>query len=48
MTKDVANKVKKMFQIIDSFGAEKIKSFSIILILIGACLIYFTFRLYEF
>ena len=43
-----AKKIKKMFQIIDSFSTEKIKSFSTLLILIGACLIYFTFRLYEF
>ena len=43
-----AKKIKNMFQIIDSFGTEKIKSFSTLLILIGAFLIYFTFRFYEF
>ena len=43
-----AKKIKNMFQIINSFGTEKIKSFSTLLILIGACLIYFSFRFYEF
>ena len=43
-----AKKIKKMFAIINSFESDKIKSFSTFLILIGSCLIYFTFRLYEF
>ena len=43
-----AKKIKNMLQIINSFGTEKIKSFSTLLILIGAFLIYFTFRFYEF
>ena len=43
-----AKKMKNMIEIINSFDANKIKSFSSILIVIGLCLIYFTFRLYEF
>ncbi len=43
-----AKKIKNMLQIINSFNTENIKTFSTFLILIGACLIYFTFRLYEF
>ena len=43
-----AKKINNMLQVINSFGTDKIKSFSTLLILIGACLIYFTLRFYDF
>jgi len=43
-----AKKIRNIFQIINSFDANKIKSFSSILIVLGICLIYFTIRFYEF
>jgi len=42
-----AKQVRDMFQVIRSYEPEKIRSFSIILIIIGLCLIYFTFKFYE-
>ena len=41
-----AKKLKKMFDIISSYEPEKIRSFSSILIILGLCLIYFTFKFY--
>ena len=38
-----ANKIKDFFNIINTFNTEKIKSFSTLLIVLGVCLIYFTF-----
>jgi len=43
-----AHRIKNLFQIINAYNTEKIKSFSTILIVLGACLIYFTLRYYEF
>ena len=43
-----AKKLGYMFNIINSFESEKIRSFSSILIIFGLCLIYFTFKIYEF
>jgi len=43
-----SNKIKFFFKIVSSYNAEKIKSFSILLALLGFCIIYFTFRYYEF
>ena len=42
-----AKQVRNMFEIIRSYDSEKIRSFSSILIIIGLCLIYFTFKFYE-
>ena len=42
-----AKKLGYMFNIINSFESEKIRSFSSILIIFGLCLIYFTFKIYE-
>lgn len=42
-----AKKLKNMFNIISSFDPEKIRSFSSILIILGICLIYYTFKFYE-
>ena len=42
-----AKQVKNMFEVIRSYEPEKIRSFSIIVIIIGLCLIYFTFKFYE-
>ncbi len=42
-----AKQVKNMFEAIRSYESEKIRSFSIIIIIIGLCLIYFTFKFYE-
>ena len=42
-----AKQVKNMFEAIRSYEPEKIRSFSIIVIIIGLCLIYFTFKFYE-
>tara|TARA_Y100001970_G_C14207125_1_gene844737 strand:- start:2134 stop:2337 length:204 start_codon:yes stop_codon:yes gene_type:complete len=44
----LANKIKYILQELDSLGAKKIKSFSTLLIFLGFCLIYFTFRFYSF
>ena len=43
-----ASKIKNIFQIINSYNTEKIKSFAALLVLLGVCLIYFTFKYYEF
>ncbi len=43
-----ANKIKNIFQIISVYNTEKIKLFSTLMILLGVCLIYFTFKFYEF
>ena len=43
-----ANKIKIFFQLISSYITEKIKLFSTLLVLLGVCLIYFTFKYYEF
>ncbi len=42
-----AKQVRNMFEAIRSYESEKIRSFSIIVIIIGLCLIYFTFKFYE-
>ncbi len=42
-----AKQVRNMFEAIRSYESEKIRSFSIIIIIIGLCLIYFTFKFYE-
>ena len=42
-----AKQVRNMFEVIRSYDPEKIRSFSSILIIIGLCLIYFTFKFYE-
>ena len=42
-----AKQVRNMFEVIRSYEPEKIRSFSIIVIIIGLCLIYFTFKFYE-
>ena len=38
--------IKNMYEIISKMKSEKIRSFSSILIIIGLCLIYFTFKIY--
>ena len=43
-----SKKLGDMFNIINSFESEKIRFFSSILIIFGLCLIYFTFKIYEF
>ena len=43
-----ATKIKDIVKLIESFSTDKIKSFSTLLIIIGSCLIYFTFRIYDF
>ena len=42
-----AKKVRNMLEVIRSYDPEKIRSFSSILIIVGLCLIYFTFKFYE-
>jgi uncharacterized protein YjeT (DUF2065 family) len=42
-----AKKVRNMFEVIKYYDPEKIRSFSSILVIIGLCLIYFTFKFYE-
>ena len=42
-----AKQVRNMFEAIRSYESEKIRSFSSIVIIIGLCLIYFTFKFYE-
>jgi len=42
-----AKQVRNMFEAIKSHDPEKIRLFSSILIIIGFCLIYFTFKFYE-
>ena len=43
-----ANQIKNIFQIISVYDTEKIKLFSTLMVLLGVCLIYFTFKYYEF
>ena len=42
-----AKQVRNMLEVIKSYDPEKIRSFSSILVIIGLCLIYFTFKFYE-
>ena len=42
-----AKQVRNMFEAIRTYESEKIRSFSVIIIIIGLCLIYFTFKFYE-
>ena len=42
-----ANKMKIMFELIQSYQPEKIRTFSSVLIILGLCLIYFTFKFYN-
>ena len=42
-----ANKMKIMFELIQSYQPEKIRTFSSVLIILGLCLIYFTFKIYN-
>jgi len=44
----LANKMAYILKELNSFGTKKIKSFSTFLIFLGFCLIYFTFRFYNF
>jgi len=43
-----ANKIINILQIISVYNTEKIKLFSTLMVLLGVCLIYFTFKYYEF
>ena len=40
-------KIKEMMKIISDLEVEKIKTISTVVIIIGACLIYFTIRIYD-
>jgi uncharacterized protein YjeT (DUF2065 family) len=42
-----AKNIKKMFEIVSLYEPEKISFFSSISIIIGLCLIYFTFKFYD-
>ena len=42
-----SNKIKNIIQIISVYNTEKIKLFSTLMVLLGACLIYFTFKVYK-
>ena len=42
-----SKKIKRMFEMIKDIKAEKIRNFSIILIILGLCLIYFTLKFYK-
>ena len=43
----LARKINIMLEIINSYEQEKIQFISSILIILGLCIIYFTFRNYE-
>ncbi len=43
----VADKIVNILSIIKNTDPKKIKTFSILITLIGLCLIYFTFRFYK-
>ena len=42
----LASKIKDFVKIINNFNTQQIKTISLIIIIIGTCLIYFTFKLY--
>ena len=42
-----AKKIRNMFDVISSYEPEKIRFFSSIIIILGLCLIYYTFKFYE-
>tara|TARA_Y100001970_G_C13780728_1_gene625231 strand:+ start:35 stop:238 length:204 start_codon:yes stop_codon:yes gene_type:complete len=44
----LANKIGYILEELNYLGSKKIKSFSTFLIFLGLCLIYFTFRFYNF
>ena len=43
-----AGNLQKMLEVINSTETEKVRFFSGVLMVIGLCLIYFTFRFYGF
>ncbi len=42
----LAGKLKSLFEQLSMVDPQKIKTISLMMLIIGACLIYFTFRLY--
>ena len=42
-----AKKLKDMLLIVNSYEPEKIRSISSVIIILGLCLIYYTFKFYE-
>ena len=42
----LANRINSLIEQIKKFDPQSIKTFSIIMVALGTCLIYFTFRLY--
>tara|TARA_B100000427_G_scaffold142373_1_gene118578 strand:+ start:208 stop:411 length:204 start_codon:yes stop_codon:yes gene_type:complete len=42
----LANRINSLIEQIKKFNPQSIKTFSIIMVALGTCLIYFTFRLY--
>jgi len=42
----LANRINSLIEQIKKFNPQSIKTFSIIMVTLGTCLIYFTFRLY--
>tara|TARA_Y100001970_G_C13741424_1_gene606397 strand:- start:326 stop:529 length:204 start_codon:yes stop_codon:yes gene_type:complete len=42
----LANRINSLIEKIKKFDPQSIKTFSIVMIALGTCLIYFTFRLY--
>ena len=42
-----AKKLRDMLHIVNSYEPEKIRFFSSVIIILGLCLIYYTFKFYE-
>jgi len=42
----LAGNLKSLFEQLDKVDPQKIKTISLLMLIIGACLIYFTFRFY--
>ena len=42
----IADKIKTIFQQLSNIDPQKIKTISLIMLAVGSCLIYITFRLY--
>ncbi len=43
----IADRLSQIISILENFNSKKIKIFSLSMIFIGFCLIYFTFRFYR-
>tara|TARA_B100000686_G_C16793576_1_gene980538 strand:+ start:3068 stop:3271 length:204 start_codon:yes stop_codon:yes gene_type:complete len=44
----LASKIKFILKMVETFSVDKIKFVSTLIVIIGSCIVYFTFWIYEF